>query len=275
MSAECPFKDSDCHHCGKKGHIAKVCRSKQGQAKQRPPATKGKKYSPRTHRVAADEGDQHLSDDEYTLFSTNDGKSAPMMATFMVNGTSLEMEVDAGASALLISEATYKALWPSAETAPPLQASSVRLRTYTGEGLDVKGTLLVSVEHNDQKEELDLLVVSGAGPSLVGCDWMSKIKLDWQQLNRLQASPDLKTVLSRHATLFNDELGLVDGVTTTIHIDPKAQPRFCKPRSVPYALRDKVEKELERLQAAGVIEPVKFSTWAAPIVPVMKRDGSV
>ena len=73
MSAEYPFKDSDCHHCGKKGHIAKVCRSKQGQAKQRPPAAKGKKYSPRTHRVTADEGDQHLSDEEYTLFSTNDG----------------------------------------------------------------------------------------------------------------------------------------------------------------------------------------------------------
>ena len=139
----------------------------------------------------------------------------------------------------------------------------------------MKGTLLVSVEHNDQKEQLDLLVVSGAGASLVGREWMSKIKLDWQQLNHLQASSDLKTVLSRHAALFNDELGLVEGVTATIHIDPKAQPRFCKPRSVPYALRNKVEKELERLQAAGVIEPVKFSTWAAPIVPVMKRDGSV
>ena len=65
------------------------------------------------------------------------------------------------------------------------------------------------------------------------------------------------------------------GVTAKIYVDPEAQPRFCKPRSVPFALRDKVNNELERLEKAGVIEPVQFSDWAAPIVPVLKQDGSV
>ena len=37
----------------------------------------------------------------------------------------------------------------------------------------------------------------------------------------------------------------------------------------------KSRKEIERLAADGVIQPVKFSHWAAPIVPVLKRDGSV
>jgi hypothetical protein len=36
-----------------------------------------------------------------------------------------------------------------------------------------------------------------------------------------------------------------------------------------------VEKELERLEQQGVIEPIKFSDWAAPIVPVIKSDGSI
>jgi len=40
-------------------------------------------------------------------------------------------------------------------------------------------------------------------------------------------------------------------------------------------LRAKVDQELERLEKAGVIEPVQFAEWAAPIVPVLKRDGSV
>ena len=26
---KCRFKESDCHHCGKKGHLAKVCRSRK------------------------------------------------------------------------------------------------------------------------------------------------------------------------------------------------------------------------------------------------------
>ena len=41
---------------------------------------------------------------------------------------------------------------------------------------------------------------------------------------------------------------------------------------VPYALKEAIEKDLERL---GVVEPIRHSEWAAPIVPVPKADGSV
>ena len=41
------------------------------------------------------------------------------------------------------------------------------------------------------------------------------------------------------------------------------------------ALKTSVEKELEKLQRENVISPVQFSDWAAPVVPVVKGDGSV
>ena len=44
---------------------------------------------------------------------------------------------------------------------------------------------------------------------------------------------------------------------------------------MPYAMRAKVEQELDRLHQQGIIEPVQFSDWAAPIVPVLKQNGSV
>ena len=38
-------------------------------------------------------------------------------------------------------------------------------------------------------------------------------------------------------------------------------------------MRVKVEEELaDRLVQTGVMERVQFSTWAAPIVPVLKAD---
>ena len=52
------------------------------------------------------------------------------------------------------------------------------------------------------------------------------------------------------------------------------RPVFCKAHSVPYAMKVKVEKELEWLVKQGILEPVEFAEWAAPIVAVVKPDKS-
>jgi hypothetical protein len=41
------------------------------------------------------------------------------------------------------------------------------------------------------------------------------------------------------------------------------------------AITEKIEQELDHLQNCGIIEPVEFSEWAAPIVLVVKGDGSI
>lgn len=40
-------------------------------------------------------------------------------------------------------------------------------------------------------------------------------------------------------------------------------------------MKAKVDAELERHQDLGIIESIELSHWAAPIVPVFKKDGSV
>ena len=91
----------------------------------------------------------------------------------------------------------------------------------------------------------------------------------------MQAQENLQDVLQRHNTVFKPELGRIKGSEAKLHINTAARPRFYKPRSVPYALRQKVERELDRLEEAGVIVPTQHSDWAAPIVPVVKSNGSV
>ena len=97
------------------------------------------------------------------------------------------MEVDTGASTSIISDEIYRRLRPKGQK-PLLQPSSVKLRTYTGEELKVQGAISITVEYGDQKETLSLLVVAGTGPNLLGRDWLLKIHLDWQSLNRLEAA---------------------------------------------------------------------------------------
>ena len=83
----------------------------------------------------------------------------------------------------------------------------------------------------------------------------------------------MQDVLNSHQDVFKPELGTLKGYKAQILVDSDAQPCFCKARSVPYAMRNKVEEELEHLEKEGIIEPVQFADWAAPIVAVLKGDG--
>ncbi|KRZ81251.1 Uncharacterized protein T08_3732 [Trichinella sp. T8] len=46
-------------------------------------------------------------------------------------------------------------------------------------------------------------------------------------------------------------------------------------RRVPFALKDRISEELDRLVEQGILEPVQHTTWTTPIVPVIKNDGSI
>ena len=139
--------------------------------------------------------------------------------------------------------------------------------------MSIKGTLAVDVQYKDQKASLQLVVATGRGPSLLGRDWLSKIRLDWTELcnNHACYSLSLQDILDGNSSVFSPELGTLKGATATIQLDPSAQPRFCNARTVPYALKGKID----RLMKEGVIEPIAFTEWAAPIVPVLKKDGTV
>ena len=137
--------------------------------------------------------------------------------------------------------------------------------------------MTVEVCYKTQQHSLPLVVVKGDGPSLLGRDWLGKLRLDWSELHQIQSTAPgpLKELLDRHSEVFKDELGTIQGTTAKIQVDPTVQPRFCKARSVPYALWAKVDAELERLDREGIIEKVTYAKWAAPIVPVVKQDGTI
>ena len=92
-----------------------------------------------------------------------------------INGTTLCMELDTGASVSLVSER----VWREKLNAVPLKPSSLRLRTYTGEPLELLGQAQVHVVYEGQSATLPMLVVSGDGPSLFGRNWFGAIYVNW------------------------------------------------------------------------------------------------
>ena len=47
------------------------------------------------------------------------------------------------------------------------------------------------------------------------------------------------------------------------------------PRTVPLAMHKKVNDELDNMVKRGILSPIEWSDWAAPIAPILKSDGSV
>ena len=72
-------------------------------------------------------------------------------------------------------------------------------------------------------------------------------------LHAVTISSTLDNLLQKHQNLFHDRLGTLTGFHARLAVDPTAQPRFYKPRLVPYVLKEKAEKELEWLQSLGII----------------------
>ena len=99
-----------------------------------------------------------------------------MTVLVTLNGLETSMEVDTGAALSVMSEQTYRSLWPGQK--PPLHPTPARLKTYTGEHIGVKGKIRVHVLYQAQQADLDILVVTGKGPSLLGRDWLEHLRLD-------------------------------------------------------------------------------------------------
>ena len=199
-----------------------------------------------------------------------------MCVELTLNKANVIMEVDTGASVSLLSESTYRRLWP-AVTRPPLLPSDARLHIYSGELIKVLVTTSGTVHYRGQVKQLPLLIVPTDGPSLLGRDGLQEIVLDRKLLNKVHyvRQRALQDVLDQYADLFKPGMGAMNGTTAKIHIRENVCPRFFRARPVPYAVSDKVTSELDRLRKAGVIKPVQFADWATPIVPVLKPDGTL
>lgn len=92
--ADCWFKDKDCRLCNKKGHIQKMCQSRQSvkQRKKKGKRDKGVHEVTKTDSNDSNEGDLSCLD----LYSTEVDDSEVIWLTPKVNGVPIKMELDTG-----------------------------------------------------------------------------------------------------------------------------------------------------------------------------------
>ncbi|KAK8788142.1 hypothetical protein V5799_022084 [Amblyomma americanum] len=258
---ECKHINTRCYKCDKVGHLANYCLSG---------AEKGKKLS----ATAVNAVQSTEKPPEYYLHSLRaQSPLKPITVTFIVNGVPLEMELDSGSPVSLISKDTYR---QHQGVLPQLSRTDIKLNCIRGT-IPVQGTLVVDVCLGKTTCQQTLLVVACKSPNLCGRDWLTAFDLLPRQVNATQLESTtegkVKEMLQEFEEIFRPGCGTLKGPQVHINVRPDAQPRYFRPRTVPYALRAKVENELQRLERENIITPVDHSEWASPIVPVLKADG--
>ncbi|KAK3909794.1 hypothetical protein KUF71_019803 [Frankliniella fusca] len=223
----------------------------------------------------------------------------PIKVPVHINGDVVEMEIDTGAGVSIIDEHTLRQHWPNI----PLQPSPLRLRAWNGTAVPVVGQVMVTAAFGGVTAQVSIHVGRGKGPTLLGRNWFWLLgfrvvhgavpdwvtELNWAQVpasrpDQLQhrTSPggaagagvvNAQQYLQRFAC-FKSGLGRYNGPPVHLSVDPECPPIRFRARPVPYARREGVEKEIDRLVQEGTFTPVTASHWQTPLVIVTKQDGS-
>ena len=247
-------------NCGKRGHLAKVCCAETRQEQK----SKGAKWVD----VKSESGDQETILSVDAIFCA---RLRPLTIQLELDGATMLFEVDTGAAVTIISQCTRQKFLPHV----CLKPSQVTLQTYTAQPMKVLGELHVNVKYDNYDGIHKPFVVEGSGPNLMGRNWLHYICLDWQSLGVAAVTENSKVLgdmLTKYKETFQEGLGTMKDFPAKLSLKMDAQPKFCRPHSVPFALKEPIEKELKRLELMGVLQPVKYSEWATPLVTVPKAD---
>ena len=148
----CAATRSKCHHCGKMGHFAVVCRQLQ---QGKPSVAEIETNQPPPHDYVMSPTTQPSEENQQELFigSVDSDKDEPFTTNIQINGQSCVFKIDTGADVCVMSESTYKNL----HSPPPLKPTTTILRSYGG-----KPSVIGVFETGDQFK-FPVYVVTGEG----------------------------------------------------------------------------------------------------------------
>ncbi|XP_040077841.1 uncharacterized protein K02A2.6-like [Ixodes scapularis] len=187
-----------------------------------------------------------------------------------IEGKRVELQIDTGSQLTLLDIKTWHCLGK-----PKLNETPYKLQSFSKEVIKVKGQCELQVECQGKKKSLEAIFTNTSQVNLLGRIWVRALKLDLNNLfvALVKTEKSLKTLLTRYAVPFRNELGRCTKIKAQLHFKENVIPQFIRPRPLPFALREAAESDLKKRVANSVLTPVETAQSATPIVIVLKTSG--
>uniref|UniRef100_A0A0L8H963 CCHC-type domain-containing protein n=1 Tax=Octopus bimaculoides TaxID=37653 RepID=A0A0L8H963_OCTBM len=266
---DCPFKESKCHFCDKKGHF---------QATQTP-----------VKRIAKAELVKavlsEVSQDTHSL-----------IVPITIQNRLFTMELETTTTGNFVSLSVWKQLGR-----PKLQDVKHRYESASKHDLPVLGTFMGQTKDPTAGKQnlipyivtkisdLNFLGRNAIQTLGISVDTALGLKSIDSQAKREDAEvmypktssepyvslqQDCHKMCDEFPDLFKQELGCLKNFELEVKFKSDATPVFHKARPVPFALRVDLAKGYEEGIAKGIWKPVQFNEYGMPVVPIRKAHAS-
>ena len=249
FNKDCTNRNKVCHNCKKQGHLAKVCRNK--------------KIVQPVHSIA-----------KYT-------RNKRKFMSLFLNHHKVKLQIDTASDISIISQGLWKYIG-----CPKIQVTNFTANHAGNAPLKFIGECFIDVRTESKcLKRWKFYIHENRILNILGLDLFDELKLGDTPLNMIhQVTKDVKldrgdskstNIVNKFPTVFTQGLGKCRYAKAELHLTENTTPIFRQKRTVPIALRELVEKEIERLVNEGVLKPVNYSEWAAPIVTIRKPNGTI
>lgn len=277
-------KEIQCYRCGKMNHKAIECRLNWEKLICKKCNKKGHVQAVCFHEMKQleiqDELDQDSDEEIFEIHKIQINKNNEKFTIrLQLQGKVHTWELDTGAAVTTCSEKYYEIYFKDLQ----LEKTKIKLKTYTGEIIEPIGTCTTKIKYKNKEIEGRLFVIKKNVDPVVGREWIRDLNLNFQ-INKMETvetltedkfKEKLTKLLEEYEDLFSEEIGEIQDYQVSFALNENVTPVFLKPRPVPFALKEKVEEEIDRLEKQGIIEKVTYSKWGTPVVPVVKPNGNV
>lgn len=257
--SECDYTDRKCHKCNKTGHKAGYCACAEKQKKFQESKFPKKKAASNVINVNS--------------VST---KSKRKYVTVKLNDVPVKLQVDTGSDITIISRDSWFRIHN-----PTLSKSMLDAKDASKNQIQFLGEFNCSLQFENSSYEGKCYVSENNGINLLGIDFIEKLGLFEKPLDTVchsvraeEKAAIINKFKTKYPTLFSGKLGKCTH-KVKFHLKPNSVPVFCPRRPVAFSMIEQVDQELNRLKNEGIITPVEYSDWAAPIVCVRKPNGKI